>query len=741
MEKNHFLFVIFLIEILSLLISINCVSFYVSEQVKEDNSSSLKLSFKINGRIDEGFKEDKYFKIKTELYKDDKLLQEKNIECTLNKNPDADFGAPSIANCEIDFVSLSNADTIKFIDFIINDDKLEIKDSKNYVLKNTLKLTKKIEPKPDIEFFAIKMKSLKCEGNNFMFGIDGEIDKMYISKFTFELNINSTKAKCMCPESFLYFSKSLTINCTLTILENVDFLETLKKGIEIKESLYKFIDKNDNEKILKIKIKGNKENILFKDFNCNPNNDKENESKEKDMEKYVKKSNRGNENENKNKKEDESEITKAIKNLFKDNEKIKNEEEDNQSRWEREREEEKKRQKEKEEKQKEEEKQKRLQQDLEKMLRERQKQMQKEKEDNLNKKNNDYEDNNSRRRKDYNDNYNQRNNNDDDIIDYNSNVKLVHLQVRYSFGFIYYLFYALTPVPLGHKIKARFTISKYNYDTGYNEQQNKYIILKTEEEINPNGKNIIIEYLAKYECEQCKKFVLDRESVQGAKVYNIPEENLDAIETNKNKYLTKDKMENPPLYITDNIFNSNCKVILNGDFFNKNRFYASKFALNLKSASFYGNNKDIKIFCSLNERSVFECPIKDNIINYEFKLEPLIIDNKENIIIIDNSNVAKTGMSHQVSCQVINLPKIDVSNNNLLNNDKNNKLNENVNGKKMSTFKKILIGIIIIIILYCVISKFCCPKEEEESDGDYNPRWRVSSSNYGGESYGFRNRW
>ena len=107
----------------------------------------------------------------------------------------------------------------------------------------------------------------------------------------------------------------------------------------------------------------------------------------------------------------------------------------------------------------------------------------------------------------------------------------------------------------------------------------------------------------------------------------------------------------------------------------------------------------------------------------------------KDIIIIDNSNVAKIGMFNQVSC----LPKIDVSNN-LLNNDKNNKLNENVNGKKMSTFKKLLFGIIIIIILYCLISKCCCSKEEER-DEEYNPRWSVSSSNYGGESYGFRNRW
>ena len=237
MKKSHF-FVISLIEILSLLIAINCVSFYVQEKVKEDNSSNSKLSFKINGRIDEGFNEDKLFKIQTELYKDDKLLKEKNIDCTINKNPDADFGASSVANCEINLNYLSDADTIKFIDFIINDDKLQIKDSKNYVLKNTLRIAKKIETRPDIEFWAEKIKSLKCEGNDFMFGIDGEVEKMYVSKFTFDLNINSIKAKCKCPESFLYFSKILTINCTITIEKSEAFMEKLKNGIEIKESYY-----------------------------------------------------------------------------------------------------------------------------------------------------------------------------------------------------------------------------------------------------------------------------------------------------------------------------------------------------------------------------------------------------------------------------------------------------------------------------------------------------------------------
>ena len=77
--------------------------------------------------------------------------------------------------------------------------------------------------------------------------------------------------------------------------------------------------------------------------------------------------------------------------------------------------------------------------------------------------------NNQNNQNSQNNNYNNKNSNENEneIIDYNSNVKLIHLQVRYSYGFIYYMFYALTPVPLGHKIKVGFTISKgssYNYD-------------------------------------------------------------------------------------------------------------------------------------------------------------------------------------------------------------------------------------------------------------------------------------
>ena len=293
------------------------------------------------------------------------------------------------------------------------------------------------------------------------------------------------------------------------------------------------------------------------------------------------------------------------------------------------------------------------------------------------------------------------------------------------------MFYALTPVPLGHKIKVRFSITKYNYDNGYNEAENKYIILKTEEEITTNDRNIIIEYVARYDCQQCKKMIIDKNSIQGAKVYNIPEDqySLDAIYTNQNNYISRSKMQTPPLYITDNIYTQNCLIYLNGNFFNKNKFFASKFALNLMSAGYY-NNKNVTVYCSLNERSIFSCPVTENLDNFEYKLQQFVIDQKENII-IDNSYVAREGMPNRVSCQV---------GNNMLQTNNDDKTNENIEEKKGWNWKRIIIIIIIIIVLYYLISKYCCEKEEEYSD-EYNSRWRVSSSNYGGgETYGLRSR-
>ena len=727
---------IFLLEIISLLSFINSFSFFVVESAKEKENPPSKagiLTFTINGRISEGFDTNKLFIIKTDIYEDNNLLSNKNAECIIPRAPQADFGDTINANCEIDLQSFPKANKIKFKDFSSNDDKLEINDKKNYVLDNSLSFTQKLDnAKPDLEFIASNIKSLSCLGNKFIFGLEGEINKYWVDKFNFNITLNDQNgiiAECKCPN--IYFNSDVMINCTITVLNDNNYIDSLKRGIEIKENLYNVINSKSEKKLFKLKIKNDKDKIELREIKCDPNSNNNNEQRERDRsdnEEYNRKSNRGYQYDND--KKDDSYY--------------------GQYNYEREREEERKRQREREEREREEEKKKRDQDNLAEFLRQRQQEREEIERrnrysgnENNNYNNNNY--NNYNNYNTYNNNYNnnnnnnQRNNENDDTIDYNSNVKLIHLQVRYSYGFLYYMFYALTPVSLGHKIKARFSITKYNYNSGYNDQENQYIFLKTEEEVNPNERNIILEYVARYDCQDCKKIILDRNSVQGAKIFNIPEDPyaLDAVYTNQNNYLTKNKMQNPPLYISESVYNQNCMITLSGNFFNRNKFFASKFPLKLISVGYYGNNRNVTIFCGLNDRGIFSCPINENLNNFEYKLEPLIIDQKENII-IDNSYVAKEGMTNHVNCLYGNKIEINANNNNLLNNN-NDKQNESGN-EPFFTWKRIIFGIIILIILYYAISKCCCQKEEEYPE-EYNSRWRVSSSNYGGETYGLRNKW
>ena len=715
--------ILFYIQFLSLLVFINSLSFFILKEAKENENSISKntLQFSINGGVDESFSEDKFFKIKTEIYKDYNLLTSKNAECTIPRSPQAEFGTTIIAKCEIDLSSVQNPNKIKFKEFNTNDnDNLQVKDLKNYVLEQSLSFTKKIEIKPDIEFTAESIKPIKCIDNKIIFEIIGEMKNLFIDSFTFNLPLKENsqiKAKCLCPD--IYYKASVSINCTITVINDQEFLDNLINGVEIKESYYQVTNSKFEEKSFKIGIKDNNAKIELKDFECYSNKNAQNEIN--NSEEYSnRKSNRGVQNQNNKNEDDYNQRREEI--------------EENQRRREREEEEEERRRRKEEEereKKREEERKKIAQENLEKFLRDRNKIQQNRKYDD----DNNNQNNNIGQRNYNNDNYNnQQNRNYDDEIDYNSNVKLVHLQVRYSYGFIYYMFYALTPVPLGHKIKASFSITKYNYNSGYNDLETKYVILKTEEQISPNDKNIIVEYVARYDCDQCKKIILDKNSIKGAKVYNIPDDIyfLDAVAINQNNYLTKSKIQNPPLYIVENIYSQNCNIYLGGNFFNQNKFFASKFALNLIGAGYYGNSKNITVYCGLNERGSFYCPINENLNNFEYKVQQFIIDQKENII-IDNSYIAREGITNQVTCQVGNN-----INNNLMNN--NDKSNETIDGQKTFTWKRLFIGIFIIIILYYVISKFCCPKEEEQYNDDYNPRWRVSSSNYGGETYGLRSR-
>ena len=175
-------------------------------------------------------------------------------------------------------------------------------------------------------------------------------------------------------------------------------------------------------------------------------------------------------------------------------------------------------------------------------------------------------------------------------------------------------------------------------------------------------------------------------------------------------------------------------VILGGNFFNKNRFFPSKVPLNLISTGgYYGNSRNVTVYCGLNERGIFSCPINDNLNNFEFRLEQFIIDQRENII-IDNSYIGG-GMGSRVTCQRGPLVTVKVEDKTKPSKSDGLFKNKNIN------WKKLFFGIIIIYGLYYIISKFCCQKEEEYSD-EYNSRWRVSTSSYGGgETRGLRNRW
>ena len=139
--------ILFYIQFLSLLVFINSLSFFILKEAKENENSISKntLQFSINGGVDESFSEDKFFKIKTEIYKDYNLLTSKNAECTIPRSPQAEFGTTIIAKCEIDLSSVQNPNKIKFKEFNTNDnDNLQVKDLKNYVLEQSLSFTKKI---------------------------------------------------------------------------------------------------------------------------------------------------------------------------------------------------------------------------------------------------------------------------------------------------------------------------------------------------------------------------------------------------------------------------------------------------------------------------------------------------------------------------------------------------------------------------------------------------------------------
>ena len=719
--KNMFSFYLVISLFLGL---INTESIFILETAQEKSSTDNNiLLFTIEAGINEDIKEDILFKIDSEFYEDNNYLKDKKVDCIIPKTLDASFGTKIKIKCSIDLYKADclKANKIKFAKFI-KDENVDISDRKQSIIGNDLTFEKRVKEeekkekenkkdiKTDYEFTAERVSLSQYIGNKIIFLIEGQFNSLFMPEFEFDLMVNrNIKSQCKSPR--LFFQKDGKINCTLIIqTDNEYFLESIKDRIIIEENVYNIKISFFDEKTMKFIIKG-KDKLEISDF-------------------------------------------KSKKGQI-----IKEEEEERKSEWEIQREIERR----KREKEREDEKKKKDQDELEDLLKRRQ-QIEKGQNDKNNYQNpfygpgdygsNRYPNNQNNNNNNYyqNNNYNNNNyfnnqNKEDEQIDYSNKVKLIHLQVRYSYDIIYYMFYALTPIPLDHKIKVGFTITTSNYNYGESNKVNKNIILKTEEEITPNDKSVIVEYIARFECPQCKKIVLDKNNINGAVIYNIPNEEylLDAININQmGNYLQKSRMQSPPLYISENIFNQNCKLELAGNFFNKNKFFISKFPLKLIGSGYFDQNKNVTIYCGLNEREIFSCQINENLNNFEFRLEQFVIDKKENIL-IDNTKMTRDRMTFRASCQMYgsnapgNIGGINTVNQNQNDLAKNVEQMPDILIKKRTNWKKIFLIILSLIVGYYIISKCCCKKEEEENV-EYDSRWRVSSSNYGGETYGLRSR-
>ena len=293
------------------------------------------------------------------------------------------------------------------------------------------------------------------------------------------------------------------------------------------------------------------------------------------------------------------------------------------------------------------------------------------------------------------------------------------------------MFLSLTPIPKNHQILINLSIKKYN-----DRIENKNIIIKTDQEIKKEDKNIIVEYTGSLECNRCKSIILNENDIKGAIIYNIPKErdSRDAIINNRKNFVRKNELKSPLLYITENISNKNCLINLEGNFFNKNKFFISQINLKLIDRN---NRKNITVSCGLNERSIFSCPINENLNKFEYKLEQFIINKKENII-IDNSIIVKNNIMYHITCNNKNNDKKDEQNKKDKDKDKDNL---KVDPKKKSKKKKIIIGIVcIIVLLYCLFSYCCYEKEPEINYSSSSRGAAISSSNYIGETSGLLNR-
>ena len=332
-NKNFLFLILFCIQTLSLIGLINSISIYVLEEAKEIPSSKNNiLSFIIKSGVNEAINNDKYFKIDSEIYDSSEILKKTQIECTIPKDPNADFGTRIDIKCEIDLESTSNANKIKFLEIIpdYNDRDLTIIDRNNKVLNQYLSFEKKAELKPDYQFVAESIKTIQCKENVLNFGIKRDIDKFWIKGFQFNLTWNDNfpfEAQCQCPD--IYFSPEATINCTLEIKNNENFIYNLNKGIQLKQKIYEALDKDNKKVIVKISIKDNKAELELNELNCDFDSYRQNERNDMD---YNRKSNRGSQYESSGSDKNQEEIDKEEENQKNGKEKKKKKKEEKKRR-------------------------------------------------------------------------------------------------------------------------------------------------------------------------------------------------------------------------------------------------------------------------------------------------------------------------------------------------------------------------------------------------------------------------
>ena len=277
-----------IIILVSIFNSINSLKFFPIENAKEDKSlNNSYLIFTIKGAVDSPINNNVSFSIEIKLFKDNELISEKNnVNCSISKNTKAEFGTKIISKCELDLFYTPLANKILFSKIISDSNLLTIEDQNNKILGKNLTFYKYINITPDYEYIVEDLKSVKCLKNEYIFGMIGEIDKIFVSSFIFNFTIHpSSFIKAECESPYIYFTKKTMINCTIKLLNDEIFLENLNKGIILKENYFR-VNNDEGEKILKIKLGNNKEIIELKELICkeeNKYNNTNNEEEDKEI--------------------------------------------------------------------------------------------------------------------------------------------------------------------------------------------------------------------------------------------------------------------------------------------------------------------------------------------------------------------------------------------------------------------------------------------------------------------------